>query len=127
LSALPFALTTSYLGLKLYWQLAGSFDFAARGYRIQDFDSGAFHFSLGTHRCVYEERDAKGKIRMLYFDRMVRESGYPAPSEICLADQNSWDEMVPYWAVGRRQETLNRILKLAGARSKESSLSSLPN
>jgi hypothetical protein len=95
-------------GLVSFWILASHVEFRRRGYQIR---------WLKEDEWIYEERRSDGSVRHLPFSRTTVGEGYPAPCNVRIHDEESWERQVPLWAQGRRTEILERIADLSGANS----------
>lgn len=95
-------------GLVSFWILASHFEFRRRGYQIR---------WLAEDEWVYEERRADGSVECMPFFRKTVGEGYPAPCNVQIQSEKSWELQAPQWAQGRRTEILERIAELSGANS----------
>jgi hypothetical protein len=93
-------------GLLSFWIIADQVDYLRRGYRMR---------WVTGNDWLYEERALKGTERCLPCVRVVLGDGYPAPSEICVPGEASWETEVPPWAKGRRPEIVERIALCFGS------------
>jgi hypothetical protein len=92
--------------LVCFWILASHLEFRKRGYQIR---------WLTADEWVYEERRANGSIECMPFSRQTVGDGYPAPCQVFIHSEKSWEQQAPQWAHGRRAEILERIGDLSGA------------
>lgn len=92
-------------GLVTLWLIAHHVRYWRRGYRMR-WTSG--------NEWLYEERVSGITARSLPCVRIVVGKGYPAPSEVHIISEASWDLGVPPWARGRRGEITQRISECFG-------------
>jgi len=93
-------------GLVTFWLIANHVQYWRRGYRMR--------WTAG-HEWLYEERVSSSTARSLPCVRMIVGKGYPAPSEVRLISEASWDLAAPLWARGRRTEITRRIAECLGS------------
>ena len=89
-----------------FWILVSHFEFRRRGYKIK---------WVTGDEWVYEERRIDGSVECLPFSRKTVGDGYPAPCNVHIQSEKSWERQAPQWAQGRRTEILERIADLSGA------------
>jgi hypothetical protein len=93
-------------GLVSFWLIADHVDYLRRGYRVR--------WVTGS-QWLYEERVSKGAERCLPCVRVILGNGYPAPSEVRIPSEASWESGAPVWAKGRRTEIVQRIAECFGS------------
>jgi len=93
-------------GLVGFWIIADLVDFWRLGYRVR---------WLSGNEWVYEERKAEGSVQCLPFSREILADGYPAPCEVGILSEASWEGKAPEWAQRRRAEIVKPITTLFGA------------
>jgi len=92
-------------GLLSFWLIANHIDYLRRGYRVK--------WTCGND-WLYEERISATEERFLPCVRVIVGKGYPAPSEVRILSEASWDSEAPLWARGRRGEITQRIAQCFG-------------
>ena len=101
------SLIVAFGALISFWILVSHVQFKKRGYQVN---------WLTGDQWVYEERGSDGSIEYLPISRKITESGYPAPCEVHIRSEESWDQHAPAWAQGRRTQIMDRIAEQFGGR-----------
>lgn len=87
-------------GLYGFWLIADRLEFVYRGFRVM---------WISGENWIYEERRSDRTFRRFPFSRRITGNGYNPPCEIPVPNAQQWDEAMPFWAAGRREELLKRI------------------
>jgi hypothetical protein len=88
------------------WLIDDHLRFFRRGFRMRWVKEGHW---------LYEERAPAGEPRFLPCERVTTGDGYPAPCEVSITSEITWNSHAPSWAWNRRQEILRRIALCFGA------------
>ena len=89
-----------------FWFIAAHVRYLRRGYRVR---------RVIGNEWVYEERASNGAERCFPYVCVVLGEGYPAPREVRVPGETSWETVVPPWAKGRRSEIMERIALCFGS------------
>jgi hypothetical protein len=87
------------------WSIGQHITFRRRGYRVR--------WTVGNE-WLYEERLSSTERRSLPCVRVISGEGYPAPSDVRILPEASWEFEAPLWARGRRSEIIQRIAECFG-------------
>jgi hypothetical protein len=106
-----FAVVLAAALLRIGWL---QLQFARRGYRAR---------LDGRDNVLYEERDLTGMLQRVVLEGEMLVRG---PHVLYVPDDLNWNESMPAWLHGRRQQVLDRIAKAIGALALEARKPSRP-
>jgi hypothetical protein len=94
--------------LVAFWLIAAHIDYRRRGYRVT---------CVSGKDWLYEERISAREARCLPYVRVIVGAGYPAPCDIRISGEATWQTEVPSWAQRRRAEITDRIAECHGRKT----------